>query len=165
MALQQHTTVFLSSSDSTFDTIAKRVQESFPKSCICWIEEVKNEALQSAFNGYKEELGAFEEKQLFHGTRETIVNVIAKNGFDPEKNVRSAYGKGVYFAQNAQYSWSYSLPASGKVISYMFLCNVLLGQRGVDYGTDKKVPPSIFVTKRRESAFPRYIIAFHKYAK
>jgi poly [ADP-ribose] polymerase 10/14/15 len=115
------------------------------------------------------------EMQLFHGTNEHLINVIANEGFDPTKNTRAAYGYGTYFAKNASYSSNYmqtSTKNSG--ITYMFLADVLVGKldkyklaynTGYDNNVDNLTNPTIITTPYANGAYPRYIIAFHKNAK
>ena len=161
-----------------YDTISKRIRESFPNSCILWIEENENIHLHAAYENRKKEIakdGSINEFQWFHGTREENITKIAMEGFDPAFNKTSAYGKGTYFARNASYSNSYMVPNSNG-ISFMFLCDVLMGKPCA--GThnleiekelyhsaiDNFQKPAILVTPFKDAAYPRYIIAFHKNA-
>jgi hypothetical protein len=170
---------YVEMSNPQYEYISKRVRESFPESCICWIEENINDRLLIAYEERKFEAakkGAINEVQFFHGTSENVINSIAAGGFDPSYNKASAYGKGTYFAKNASYSFSYMKP--NKVgISFMFLCNVIMGRSCIGSGNliidtnkfDSAVDciknPSIVVTPYADAAYPRYIIAFHKNAK
>ena len=162
-----------------YDTISKRIRESYPNSCIVWIEENTNAQLSAAYENRKQEIqkmSAVNEVQWFHGTREENITKIGLEGFDPSYNKTSVYGKGTYFAKNASYSQGYMTPgADGN--SFMFLCDVLMGtscpgstnltidttkfHSAVDYVQN----PTILVTPFADAAFPRYIIAFHKEAK
>lgn len=120
---------YVEMSEPVYDLLSTRIRESFPQSCVCWIEENTNTKLQDAFSNRKFEIakrGAINERLLFHGTSEEAVNSIITNGFDPEYNRASAYGKGTYFAKNASYSFTYMKPNKAG-ISFMFLCNVLIG--------------------------------------
>lgn len=161
-----------------YNTISKRIRESFPNSCIVWIEENQNSTLLAAYENRKKEIAkiaSINELNWFHGTKEENVTKIAMEGFDPTFNKTSAYGKGTYFAKNASYSNSYMVPNS-QGISFMFLCDVLmgkpcLGRSGLEIETelyhsavDNFNSPSILVTPFADAAYPRYIIAFHKNA-
>jgi len=162
----------VSMSDKRYDQIYERIQESYPNACVLYIEEVINEPLIAAYNTRKEQLKA-EEKQLFHGTSDNLINTIAEMGFDPTKNKTAVYGYGVYFAKNAKYSFDYM--RSANEVSYMFLADVLVGRlttgkrRNEMYNWDNNVDnttnPSIYTTPYPDGAYPRYIIAFHKNAK
>ena len=57
-------TVYIEMSNPIYDQISKRVRESFPKSCICWIEEVQNPILQKSYDELKLKIG--NEELLFH---------------------------------------------------------------------------------------------------
>lgn len=162
-----------------YDTISKRIRESFPNSCIVWIEENENIHLYAAYQNRKNEIAkvaSINEVQWFHGTREENITKIAMEGFDPSFNKTSAYGMGTYFAKNASYSNSYMVPNS-EGISFMFLCDVLMGKPcmgksnlSIDTNlyhsaVDNFQSPSILVTPFKDAAYPKYIVAFHKDAK
>jgi len=159
-------------SDKRYDQIYERIQESYPNACVLYIDEVINEPLLCAYKTRKEQLKA-EEKQLFHGTSDNLIDVIAEMGFDPTKNKTAVYGYGVYVAKNARYSFTYM--KSESEVSYMFLADVLVGRlttgkrRSETYNWDNNVDnitnPSIYTTPYPDGAYPRYIIAFHKNAK
>jgi hypothetical protein len=167
-------TVYVEMSDPVYDQISKRVRQSFPNSCICWIEEVQNPDLQKSYDELKLKIG--NEKLLFHGTSEEAINSIAAGGFNPEFNKASAYGKGTYFAEKASYSFSY-MKQGRDGVAYMFLCTVLTGRmcRGsnqlvintenYDSAVDNVDNPTIFVSPHAAAAYPKYIISFHKNAK
>lgn len=170
---------YLEMKEPIYDTISKRIRESFPNSCIVWIEENQNTELLTAYENRKKEIAkvtSINEFQWFHGTKEENVTNIATNGFDPSYNKTSAYGKGTYFAKNASYSQGYMIPAKDG-ISFMFLCDVLmgkpcLGRANLEIETnlyhsaiDNFHKPTILVTPFADAAYPHYIIAFHKNAK
>jgi len=161
-----------------YDTISKRIRESFPNSCIVWIEENENIHLYAKYEARKKEIAkvaSINEMQWFHGTREENITNIAMEGFDPKFNKASAYGKGTYFAKDASYSNSYMIPNS-QGISFMFLCNVLMGKPCMGdsnlkidtnlyhSAVDSLQKPTILVTPFADAAYPKYIVAFHKNA-
>ena len=167
---------YVEMSDPIYTIISRRICESYPNSCICWIESITNDHLQCAYNERKGLSTTTDQLQLFHGTSEDAVNSIASGGFDPSYNKTSAYGIGTYFAKNASYSFSYMKPNSSG-ISFMFYCDVLLGKSCIgssglvidtklyDSAVDTLASPTIVVTPYPDGALPRYIIAFHKSAK
>ena len=157
-------TEYLSMSKLNYDKISERVRKSFPNACICWIEQIKNPNLRERYENSKSEMQVPNEHQLFHGTSKHIADIIIKKGFDASKNMRSLYGKGTYFAVDAMYSFDFMEPDSTQ-ISYMFLCDVVIGTIGTNCSTDNKDKPTMFAVPKNESAFPTYLIAFHKYAK
>tara|TARA_Y100000389_G_scaffold123259_2_gene120571 strand:- start:890 stop:1465 length:576 start_codon:yes stop_codon:yes gene_type:complete len=175
----------VSMSNPVFDKIINRVSKSYPNSCVCFINEIKNNTLQKAFdnkkieieNRLKNENSHIEVKieQLFHGTNKSAIESICKTGFLTRFNRTSAYGKGTYFARDAQYSFSYMRDVTHG-LSYMFLADVLVGNKqrgssgnraphGVDNWVDNIQNTSIYVTPYDAGAYPRYVIAFHKNAK
>ena len=164
-------------SDKRFDEINDRILESYPNSCVLYINEVMNETLENAF--IKRFSGTTNAKilQLFHGTTNNVIDIIAKNGFDPTLTTVAAYGYGTYFAKNANYSKDYM--RSSEDVTYMFLADVIVGRLatkrlripGIDpvYDWDNNVDsflnPTIYTTPYPDGAYPRYIIAFHKNAR
>ncbi len=149
-----------------------------------YIKEVVNSSLLEGYVKRREQVetarGTVEEKQLFHGTFDYLINTIANEGFDPTKNIASAYGYGTYFAKNASYSMNY-MRSNTSDITYMFLADVLVGkcvetrqfinknskQDALfewDNNVDNLKNPTIYTTPYASGAYPRYIIAFHKNA-
>ena len=161
-------------SDPRFDEIVNRISESYPNSCVIYIEEVQNPVLEYAYQLRKAEIkknrGYVNEMQLFHGTHENNIKSICESGFDPTLNVRAAFGYGVYFARDAKYSSNYMATKSRENYCFMFLCDVLVGKTGslhkkgdtsVDNNVDQ-AKPTIITTVYPDGAYPRYIIAFYK---
>ena len=163
--------IYIELSDPIYDFISNKVRESHPNSCILWIEENINDELLASYEHRKniiEEIRGdpSEELLLFHGTKVNFIDIICEYGFEPRLNVHSAYGKGVYFAKNARYSFNY-MNISERGISYMFLSNVLLGNKCVgksgksidtqkyDSACDNMDNPTIFVTPYKNGAYPR----------
>lgn len=162
-----------------YNAISNRIRESFPNSCIVWIEENQNPTLLAAYENRKKEIAkvaSINEVHWFHGTKEENITKIAMEGFDPAFNKASAYGKGTYFAKNASYSNSYML-SNNQGISFMFLCDVLMGKPCMGTSNlqietdlyhsavDNFQTPTILVSPLADAAYPKYIVAFHKDAK
>jgi hypothetical protein len=173
-------------SDKRFDKISDMIQKSYPNSCILYIKEVFNPSLHEAYMKRREQIesirGEVEEKQLFHGTFDSLITTIAQEGFDPTKNTTSAFGYGTYFAKHAGYSMNY-MRSTTSDITYMFLADVLVGKCvdtrqfidknnqteptslfEWDNNVDNLEKPTIYTTPYSSGAYPRYIIAFHKNA-
>jgi hypothetical protein len=168
-------------SDPQFSRVEEGIRESYPNACVLWIEQIENPALERLYQQQKLEIEtkrkqSCSELLLYHGTTESAVGTIIHHGFNPERNVRSVYGKGSYFAKNASYSRDYAPPRSDK-ISFMLLCSVLVGNVAVygnsyiidttlhDNSVDHLDRPSIYVTPYTYGAIPRYVIAFYRDAR
>jgi len=166
----------LSLSDKKYDEISKRVRESFPNSCILWVDAIKNPELEirhnALFKTIQEKYPEAHTLELFHGTTEAAAGSICSNGFITEYNTTSAYGKGTYFAKNASYSFGYSTKNSARnEILFMLLCDVIVGkiEQGknnekitADTAVDSIYNPSIYVSPYDAGGIPKYLIAFHK---
>ena len=174
------TLIRLSMSDKKYEEITNLVSESYPNSCICWIDQVNNTYLEYEFTKLFDSIVEKRKKikpkivQMFHGTKEENVSPIIYNGFDTSKNKVSAYGIGTYFAKKASYSYNYMHPGKEQ-ISYMFLSDVIFGSLCTttgkididrfDNSVDNFRDPTICVTPYDFGAIPRYIIAFYKNTK
>lgn len=85
------------------------------------------------------------EVLAFHGTSEANVKSIIAEGFRRDYNTTSAYGRGAYFAKNAEYSMSprYAQPstnsATGEEICYLLIARILLGESCVG-AQDQRLP-------------------------
>ncbi|XP_047198588.1 protein mono-ADP-ribosyltransferase PARP14-like [Hippoglossus stenolepis] len=122
------------------------------------------------------------ERRLFHGTTETIVNTINENGFNRAYAGKNAacFGNGTYFAVNANYSAqdTYSRP-NLKGEKCMYLCQVLtgdytLGKKNMvvppaksntslqlyDSVVDNMANPNMFIIFHDVQAYPEYLITF-----
>jgi len=122
----------------------------------------------------------YERIWLFHGTDEDTVPKITTQGFNRSFCGKNAtmYGKGVYFARDAEYSArpTYSR-ANSKGIQHMFLCRVTVGEyclgkrdaltpdvrdghRLYDTTVNDKASPAIYVTYHDAQAYPEYLVKF-----
>lgn len=174
---------YISLGDAKYDTVSSMIRKSYPNACILWMEEVHNETLCKRYETYKRNLveqhgdeSVVNELLLFHGTKEQNIVSIANHGFDNTRNVTSAYGKGTYFARDAQYSTFYSHARKDDDISFMMLCKVVcakpcLGRhnmnidtRTYDYAVNSLQSPSIYVIPHDDAAIPVYVVAFYKNA-
>uniref|UniRef100_A0A672IFT6 Poly [ADP-ribose] polymerase n=1 Tax=Salarias fasciatus TaxID=181472 RepID=A0A672IFT6_SALFA len=168
----------------------KDIEQGFKKTAnyaIQKIERVQNVYLWHAFSVCKERiikkngLQNLGEKLLYHGTSAESCNCIERDRFD--RNYAGAhaalYGKGVYFAVNAQYSASKYSPADKAGLKRLYAARVFTGRftagkssmvapppRGTDptdcYDSlvDKLVQPTMFVVFHDDQAYPEYLITF-----
>lgn len=171
----QPTTRWVEMSEPIYDEISKRVRQSYPNACLCFIEELVNPPLLERYETFKQRIqerrGDANEQQLFHGTTEEAIRSIQGEGFNPFYSKVAAYGWGTYFAKSASISVGYMRGKSE--ITYMFLVDVVLG-KNVHTGANTKWETldadsggngsTIFVSPHQDAAFPRYCLAFHKNA-
>ena len=155
-------------------------------------EVIKVEAMQNQYlwNGYlsarqnmiylmgEENLN---EKTLWHGTNTVdAMKSIQIEGFRHEFNENGNFGRGTYFASNAQGAIGYSCKENG--ISKIFACraitgNSCIGNNNYDFGSwprtengkgreydslvDNLINPSIFVIQEDHNVYPMYVIHFN----
>jgi hypothetical protein len=171
-------TTYVNMNDKLYDEILLKLRRSYQNSCVLWIEKMENADLEHKYEQQKSDLlqkrgvDGVKEVEMYHGTTEEIARIIAKDGFNPDMNKKSMYGKGTYFARNASYSKNYAPPSSHNEVSFMLLCSVIVGNIGF-FGRDavidttkfdNSMDPSggIIVTPYRYGAIPRYLVAFYR---
>ncbi|KAM8953558.1 protein mono-ADP-ribosyltransferase TIPARP [Pelodytes ibericus] len=124
------------------------------------------------------------ERHLFHGTSQDVVDGICKHNFDPRVCGKHAtmFGQGSYFARKASYSHNFS-KRSTKGVHYMFLAKVLTGRYVVGNHTMRRPPPlnpgnmtsdlydscvdnyfepQIFVIFNDDQSYPYFIIQYEE---
>ncbi|XP_036098481.1 protein mono-ADP-ribosyltransferase PARP14 [Molossus molossus] len=169
-----------------------QVADAFNKTCsqfkILKIERIQNPALWKAYQTKKKIMDAKNgqiqnEKLLFHGTDANSLPHVNLHGFNRSYAGKNAvaYGKGTYFAVNANYSANntYSKPDING-IKHMYYVRVLTGlyecgnqslivpppknpQHPIDLYdtvTDNVRNPSLFVVFYDYQAYPEYLITF-----
>jgi hypothetical protein len=154
-------------SDPRYDAICDLIYAANPHACVLWIEDLDNPDLLEKYAAVKEHIraraGFVEERRAFHGTKACNVDAIQTHGFLTAYNQRSAFGRGTYFARDSTTSAQYMDVGPGD-ISYMFVCDIALGELGVDTHVDSKINPGIFVVPQDYGGYPRFLVAFHKSA-
>ncbi len=176
------TSKYVELGDPIYEEVTKRIRTTYPTACIVFVESVHNDLLKEKFVELKKRLeekrgpGVIKTMSLFHGTTQKASNNIIFEGFNPDYNTTSAYGKGTYFSGSATTSSSYARD-SREDLQYMFLADVIDGIRtkagaNQTIDTDKydlsvsvhtELPP-ICCTPYRYGALPKYLIGFHRYA-
>ncbi|CAJ1085949.1 protein mono-ADP-ribosyltransferase PARP14-like isoform X2 [Xyrichtys novacula] len=154
---------------------------------ICKIERVQNAYLWHAYTVCREriltkngpaELG---EMSLYHGTSAGSCDCIEKNKFDRAYAGQHAalFGKGVYFAVNADYSAGRYSPLDASGLKRLYVTRVLTGRYTVgnsqlkaapprgsdptdcyDSVVDNRQLPNMYVIFHDDQAYPEYLITF-----
>nr|XP_003218265.2 PREDICTED: TCDD-inducible poly [ADP-ribose] polymerase [Anolis carolinensis] len=142
----------VSKEDKSYRTIYNLFHKTVPetKYRLLKILRVQNQFLWEKYKRKKEFMckkmtGAdrmMNERHLFHGTSQEVVDGICKHNFDPRVCGKHAtmFGQGSYFARKASYSHNFS-KRSPKGIHYMFLAKVLTGRYTVGNHTMRRPPP------------------------
>ncbi|KAM4734624.1 protein mono-ADP-ribosyltransferase PARP12 [Anableps anableps] len=172
----------LSRSDPDYN-VEKDFRRTMPCSRIESIQRIQNPSLWKVFQWQKDQMQKrnggkhVDEKLLFHGTEENLVEAICDQNFDWRMcGVHgTAYGKGSYFARDASYSDRYS-KVRGSLNKIMFVARVLVGEytKGsssyvrpppkleskalYDSCVDSVINPSIFVIFEKQQIYPEYLI-------
>lgn len=119
--------------------IKKLMEASMPGVEIYQIERIQNLAAYHKYTKEKELMRHkyYDEKiklehRLFHGTRETtpITLIGSEEGFDMRFSNEGLWGRGIYFADRAEYSnkYAYHLPYAHRKLKQIFLAKVLVGK-------------------------------------
>nr|XP_020637609.1 TCDD-inducible poly [ADP-ribose] polymerase [Pogona vitticeps]XP_020637610.1 TCDD-inducible poly [ADP-ribose] polymerase [Pogona vitticeps]XP_020637611.1 TCDD-inducible poly [ADP-ribose] polymerase [Pogona vitticeps]XP_020637612.1 TCDD-inducible poly [ADP-ribose] polymerase [Pogona vitticeps] len=142
----------VSKEDKSYRTIYNLFHKTVPetKYRISKILRVQNQFLWEKYKRKKEYMSKkmtgldriMNERHLFHGTSQDVVDGICKHNFDPRVCGKHAtmFGQGSYFARKASYSHNFS-KRSPKGIHYMFLAKVLTGRYTVGNHTMRRPPP------------------------
>eukprot|EP01084_Bolivina_argentea_P277646 474085_1 len=150
------------------------------------IEAVQNQRLYDKYWSVRQTLSKtigennLNERELFHGTAENVMTLIAKEGFRKEFSSIAMFGKGTYFARDANYSMDYSYRNDNGVYK-MFLCRVICGESALgnnnyeltnwpkkssgliyDCLVNNQSDPSIFVIHEDYRAYPMYVVHFRR---
>ncbi|XP_042082638.1 protein mono-ADP-ribosyltransferase PARP14-like isoform X3 [Haplochromis burtoni] len=190
MAASENMTVIpLESSSAEYRTVKEAFKRTVAKT-VMKIDRLQNVHLRRAYEAQKKHIsdknaqeGGAGEKLLYHGTTQDNCDSIMKTGFNRRFAGQNAtsYGRGTYFAVNANYSAqpTYSKPAADGS-QLMFVARVLTGV--CTHGRhDMKVPPprnhqqphdrydsvvdridnpSMYVVFHDNQAYPDYLITF-----
>ncbi|XP_073709806.1 protein mono-ADP-ribosyltransferase PARP12 isoform X2 [Misgurnus anguillicaudatus] len=176
----------LQSSSKEYQRVASLFGRTMPKNTIHNIERVQNLSLWRVFHWQKEQMKGrnggkdVDERYLFHGTDESLIEPICDQNFDWRVcgSHGTLYGKGSYFARDASYSDRYAQPKTSRR-KKMFMALVLVGEftRGkssfvrppqknnnnqafYDSCVDSETNPAIFVVFEKFQIYPEYIIEY-----
>ncbi|NWH67284.1 PARPT polymerase, partial [Geococcyx californianus] len=180
--------------DKSYRTIYNLFHKTVPetKYRILKILRVQNQFLWEKYKRKKEYMSKkmtgldriMNERHLFHGTSQDVVDGICKHNFDPRVCGKHAtmFGQGSYFARKASYSHNFS-KRSPKGVHYMFLAKVLTGRYTVGNHTMRRPPPvnpgsitsdlydscvdnyfepQIFVIFNDDQSYPYFIIQYEE---
>ncbi|XP_043944102.1 protein mono-ADP-ribosyltransferase PARP12-like isoform X3 [Protopterus annectens] len=175
----------LPESSEEYNEIKTLFKKTMDSSTIQKIERIQNLSLWEVFQWQKEQMKKnnngrdVDERLLFHGTDDSIVDAICHQNFDWRicGAHGTAYGKGSYFARDASYSNGYSNSTSDS--KNMFVARVLVGQcvEGIssylrppskngkandfyDSCVNNVSNPSIFVIFEKHQIYPQYLIKY-----
>ncbi|XP_058046638.1 zinc finger CCCH-type antiviral protein 1-like isoform X2 [Ahaetulla prasina] len=154
------------------------------------IERIQNPSLWQVYQWQKEQMKKkkggqiIDERLLFHGTNRSSVKSICTDNFDWRLcgTNGTVYGKGSYFARDANYSDNYCPAKDDEKV--MFLAQVLVGEfvvghpiytrppakltdvlNSYDSCVDNTLNPSIFVIFEKHQAYPAYLIFYREEKK
>jgi hypothetical protein len=139
---------------------AYRVEEiwkshsSNPKACVINnVQIISNKRLQNKFSKRQSEMQGAKVIWGFHGTPDQNIEIIAKDGFSKNHQIRNAYGVGTYFAHDPNISVGYC--ASGK---RMILAMLLVSTSTEEQLFSKE--NGYYIIPETDGALPLYIITF-----
>ncbi|XP_033107607.1 protein mono-ADP-ribosyltransferase PARP11-like [Anneissia japonica] len=169
-----------------YKKVQKLFNMTFPEGNITKLERVQNYNCWATYARQKEVMinkNCFDERQLFHGTKEENVEDICRDGFDFRLSGTrhgAAYGQGAYFARKAKYSNDYA-EANICNMKKMFVARALVGvytlgtrdmrrppykdlldrTKGMyDTCVDNISNPNIFVIFDNHQVYPEYLITY-----
>ena len=141
----------VSKTSGEFKKVLERMQETMPDVTIKKLKRIQNQWLWEKYAQHRTRIqrknkGTIEEEDLFHGTSKTDPSLIydGEEGFDMRfsRSHRRKWGKGNYFAVDADYSHSYAYRVSDGVYQ-MFLARVITGESSYcEPDSYLRMPPS-----------------------
>ncbi|KAL7976349.1 hypothetical protein Chor_002568 [Crotalus horridus] len=173
-----------------FVQIENLFQMTMKNSNIRKIERIQNPSLWQVYQWQKEQMKKkkggqkIDERLLFHGTSSSKLKAICVDNFDWRicGTNGTVYGKGSYFARDANYSDNYCQAKDDEKV--MFVAQVLVGEYAVgrpiytrppakltgvldtyDSCVDRTVNPSVFVIFEKHQAYPAYLIFYSEEKK
>lgn len=161
-------------SSPEFIKVTADLRLSYPNVCVLFMDKIENKTLTDSHDAFVRMGSSVVEGFGWHGTHPDNINSISENGFNPDMNTRSAYGKGTYIALMADYSKNYAQTDESDV-SYMFYCKYAYSKLECNMkdksrkddpfiaGCDKT--RRILVFPNKNAVIPVYLVAFHKNAK
>uniref|UniRef100_UPI003AAD2BC3 uncharacterized protein n=1 Tax=Centroberyx gerrardi TaxID=166262 RepID=UPI003AAD2BC3 len=174
--------VSLQSSSAEYQEIESLFRKTMRGFDIVQIERIQNKALWEVFEWQKEQMKKnnsgrnVTERKLFHGTDSKHVDAICLNNLDWRicGTHGTSYGKGSYFARDAEYSHSYTGQSD---VRSMFVSRVLVGDftrgsskflrppskdggdmRFYDSCVNHVRDPFIFVVFEKHQIYPEYLL-------
>ncbi|XP_050180095.1 protein mono-ADP-ribosyltransferase PARP12-like [Myiozetetes cayanensis] len=175
----------LSCDSQEYEKIKRLFEKTMRHYCINQIQRIQNPTLWEFFQLQKEKMKkvnkseSVDERLLFHGTNPSHVSAICEQNFDWRLcgTHGTMYGKGSYFARDADYSHEYCSARGGRYT--MFVAQVLVGDfvqgnseycrpparasnsnRLYDSCVDDPTDPSIFVIFEKQQIYPAYILEY-----
>ncbi|XP_041694060.1 protein mono-ADP-ribosyltransferase PARP12-like [Coregonus clupeaformis] len=175
----------LSSQIEEYQKMEKLFKHTMASSTIHSIKRIQNPSLWKVFQWQKEQMmkknggKPVYERNLFHGTDESIIDAICEQNFDWRTcGVNGTpYGQGSYFARDASFSNNY-IKSQSRSQKIMFVALVLVGeftkghdnyrrppQKGTsmvlyDSCVDSQHNPSIFVVFEKHQIYPEFLIEY-----
>ncbi|XP_062860334.1 protein mono-ADP-ribosyltransferase PARP12-like [Trichomycterus rosablanca] len=177
--------VSVSNTEAEFVKVEKLFKQTMPNHKIVSMQRNQNISLWKVFQWQKEQMKErnggrdVNERLLFHGTSESLIDAICDQNFDWRICGKhgTLYGKGSYFARDASYSDGYSQSVNS-TMKKMFVARVLVGHYTCGSSTIVRPPakttgkdlydscvddisnPSIFVIFEKYQIYPEFIIEY-----
>ena len=166
--------------------ITQLVHETLPQVDVLKVERIQNRYLWEKYVFHASRMkeknkGVTNEKELFHGTSNTLPKKIyadEEEGFDMRFSCSGMWGQGNYFAEKASYSDNYAYQDPNGTKQF-FLAKVLTGD-SIELGSDTKLrmPPMkdnnvrydtvngvthgcrVYIAYSNDKAYPFYLITY-----
>lgn len=103
-----------------------------------------------------------QRKYYFHGSHNQNYDSILKDGFDINLAKDGTLGKGIYFAEEASYSNSYTYNIKTDIggIKNMLCCRVTFGKLGSNYKKSDAGGSKIYAVYSNDQCYPEFIIYY-----
>ena len=178
--------VLLSTTSREFVLVQNKFMKTMEGHQVLHIQRVQNrwtwnKYSQTKCRMHEKNNGSVNEKELFHGSRQTVAKSIceSEDGFDMRYSRKGMWGVANYFAENAQYSDTYAYYDNVHGYNEMMLAKVLTGDSFFSEPDNTlKMPPmksfpvkydsvnglayncEVYMTYCNENSYPAYIIKY-----
>ncbi|KAM4748712.1 protein mono-ADP-ribosyltransferase PARP12-like [Rhinophrynus dorsalis] len=180
-----YTLVPLVQSMDEYSKVEAMFKRTLPSMTVLSIQRIQNPALWEVYQWQKDQMKKqnggkdVDERQLFHGTNDSLIDAICQQNFDWRicGAHGTAFGKGSYFARDSAYSHNYARSSISRT-RVMFVARVLVGDfihgkssylrppsksassSFYDSCVDSEISPSIFVIFEKHQIYPEYLIKY-----
>lgn len=164
--------------DTEFDMVARMIQVSYTTHAVVKVSKIINPMQYFRYTHWCDTLRLkfptmdLNERYAFHGTHEKAIDSIVREGFKYRFNSRHMYGRGSYFALNANYCMDplFAAPnANGErfvIVTRICVGNTVQGTQDLlpsttdSYQTavDNVHSPSMYVTFHDDQTFPEFLV-------
>lgn len=160
-----------------YNDIKQDILNIYPNAFILWMSLIENDKLKEnqikLINDIEKRRNMkVDIKEMYRATKKNDIIQIAENGMTDEYFINTFYGQGYYYSNSIKYCSDYIKDILNEDISYVFLCDVVIGKYNkiydfintddYDNSVNSVEDYDITVSPYKYGGIPKIIIAFNK---